>query len=203
MHTPHLWVVPVHRLGLHSYSAMRKEMPTSGITRAEAVMNATHTQDRNEPSAGLGQRILNLAEKRPVVGVPLVVPGQVERTSVDLDVLPGQELAGTFPTRAEVALYEPVEIPDWARWTFADRVKHYTIEDPTWLILSVLVLGPLAIVGTITYGVIQMVMYIFNNSAAFIAGVVASGILILLLGSFAIRVSGVKCPGLHCGGCKG
>lgn len=165
-------------------------------------MSATHTQDRNEPSAGLGQRILDLAEKRPVVGVPLVVTGQVERTSVDLDVLPGQELAGTFPTRAEVALYEPMKIPDWARWTFADRVKHYTIEDPTWFILSVLVLGPMAIVADLVYGVMQMLSFLFSHAAAILGALSTVGILLLLL-FFGLSSAGVKCPGLHCGGCKG
>lgn len=116
-----------------------------------------------------------------------------ELVAINLDDFPGQELRRF--DRNELAIPETPEIPPF---TITDRLYHYTIEDPYWIIIGVLVSSVLGIMGCIGYGIYSVVVAVAPG-ASLMMKLLLIGLGILLL---AVSPPGrAVCKGLHCAGC--
>jgi hypothetical protein len=76
------------------------------------------------------------------------------------------------------------------------------IEDPYWILMTLMVALGLSIMATVVYGVIQMTLAIghwFQAHGTTLAGIAA----LIIAGMLCGGASAAKCAGIHCGGCKG
>jgi hypothetical protein len=74
------------------------------------------------------------------------------------------------------------------------------IDDPFWILITGAGSLALAVVGTVIYGIVQILLSVgvfLSTYGSTIGGGVILLILIVLLGS-----GGAACAGLHCAGCK-
>lgn len=121
---------------------------------------------------------------------------------IDLDVIQGELVAVDNATTTAVALRQDSDLPVLPGELVRGNIlpKQAWHEDP-YVILTALKWGiPTAIVGTLIYGVIEIVLWINAHLADIgmgIGGVVGTIILLSLLGG-----GGAVCAGLHCAGCR-
>jgi hypothetical protein len=77
------------------------------------------------------------------------------------------------------------------------------IDDPYWILMTLMAVLGLSITATVVYGVIQIILAIgswFHAHGATLVAIAALIIVLMLCGGGA---SAAKCTGIHCGGCKG
>jgi hypothetical protein len=103
-------------------------------------------------------------------------------------------------------LAAPALIRDNTDWTIDDESKRsllkQAIEDPYWILMTLMVALGLSITATVVYGVIQITLAIghwFHAHGATLAGIATVIIALMLCGG----ATAAKCMGIHCGGCKG
>lgn len=76
------------------------------------------------------------------------------------------------------------------------------IDDPYWILMTLMMALGLSITATVVYGVIQITLAIghwLHTHGATLGGIAALIIALMLCGG----ASTAKCTGIHCGGCKG
>jgi hypothetical protein len=104
------------------------------------------------------------------------------------------------------SLTTPAHIWDDAGPTIGDESKRSllqrAIEDPYWILMTLMVAAVLSLTVTVVYGVIQITLsighWLHANGATL--GAIAALIIALM---FCGGASAAKCTGIHCGGCKG
>jgi hypothetical protein len=76
------------------------------------------------------------------------------------------------------------------------------IEDPYWILMTLMVAVGLSMTATVVYGVIQITLAIgqwFHAHGTTLGGIALLIIVLMLCGG----ATAAKCTGIHCGGCKG
>lgn len=115
-----------------------------------------------------------------------------EIVAIDLDALPEQRRTQELqPYVAPIPYVKPKR-----------GLIRRAIDDPFWILMGITGSLVLAIVGTIIYGVIQIVLGVvafLNEWGATIGGGAVAVILALILCGGGTAV----CAGIHCAGCKG
>jgi hypothetical protein len=99
----------------------------------------------------------------------------------------------------------PARIRDDTDRTIGDESKRsvlqWVIEDPYWILMTLMVALGLSLTATVVYGVIQITLAIgrwFTTNGATVGTIAALVILVMLCGG----TSAAKCAGIHCGGCR-
>jgi uncharacterized BrkB/YihY/UPF0761 family membrane protein len=101
----------------------------------------------------------------------------------------------------------PTHIPDdtyaTPAWAIEPKRKllRRAIDDPYWILMTLTAATGLAIIATVVYGAIQIILTVgawLHANATTIGGVIALIILVILCGG----AKAAKCAGIHCGGCK-
>lgn len=116
---------------------------------------------------------------------PLVVDGEII-TSID-----------TIPTDPR---YDIDATPAWAIEPKRNLLRR-AIDDPYWILMTLTAVIGLAIIATVVYGAIQIILTVgawLHANATTIGGVIALIILVILCGG----AKAAKCAGIHCGGCR-
>jgi hypothetical protein len=75
------------------------------------------------------------------------------------------------------------------------------IEDPYWILMTLMAVLGLSITATVVYGIIQITLAIghwFTTNGTTLGTIAALAILVMLCGG----TSAAKCAGIHCGGCR-
>jgi hypothetical protein len=75
------------------------------------------------------------------------------------------------------------------------------IEDPYWILMTLMAVLGLSITATVVYGIIQITLAIgrwFTTNGTTLGTIAALVILVMLCGG----TSAAKCVGIHCGGCR-
>jgi hypothetical protein len=76
------------------------------------------------------------------------------------------------------------------------------IEDPYWILMTLMVMLGFSITATVVYGVIKITLNLgswFHAHGATLGAIAALIIAVMFCGG----ASAAKCAGIHCGGCKG
>lgn len=132
-----------------------------------------------------------------VVQLPSVDPFALpildaELVPIDLDSLPEQtRKTDLLPYVAPTPYIEPKR-----------GLIRRAIDDPFWVLVTVGGSIALAIVGTVIYGIIQIVLAVvefLNTYGAQIGG----GAIAIILALILCGGGGAVCAGIHCAGCKG
>jgi hypothetical protein len=99
----------------------------------------------------------------------------------------------------------PAHLWDDTDRTIGDESKrsvlHRAIEDPYWILMTLMVALGLSLTATVVYGVIQITLAIghwFTTNGTTLGTIAALVILVMLCGG----TSAAKCAGIHCGGCR-
>ncbi len=116
---------------------------------------------------------------------PLVVDGEV---ITSIDTIPMHPRYDTDATTAWAI--EPKRNLLWQ-----------AIDDPYWILMTLTVALGLAIIATVVYGAIQIILTIgawLHANAPTIGGVAVLIVMVMLCGG----AKAAKCAGIHCGGCR-
>lgn len=121
---------------------------------------------------------------------------------IDLDVIQGELVAVDNATTTAVALRQDSDLPVLPGELVRDNIlpKQAWHEDPYVILTALKWSIPAAILGTVVYGVVEIVLWINAHLADIgmgIGGVLGIIILLSLLGG-----GGAVCAGLHCAGCR-
>jgi hypothetical protein len=117
---------------------------------------------------------------------PLVVDGEVITS-----------ITTTIPTYTKDHTYAP---PAWASGPKRNLLRR-VIDDPYWILMTLTVALGLAIIATVVYGAIQIILTVdawLHANATTMGGVTALIILVMLCGG----AKAAQCAGIHCGGCR-
>jgi hypothetical protein len=117
-------------------------------------------------------------------GSPLVIDGEV---ITDIATIPARTRDDTDAT--SVPEIEPTR-----------NLLRRVIDDPYWILMTLLVTIGLAITATVIYGAIQITLTVahwLHANGTTIAGILVLITLLMICGG----TSAAKCAGLHCGGC--
>ncbi|MFZ0117973.1 MAG: hypothetical protein WAL99_00655 [Pseudonocardiaceae bacterium] len=117
-------------------------------------------------------------------GSPLVVEGEV---ITDIATIPARTRDDTDAT--SVPEIEPTR-----------NLLRRLIDDPYWILMTLLVTIGLAMTATVIYGVIQITLTVahwLHANGTTIAGILVLITLLMICGG----ASAAKCAGIHCGGC--
>jgi hypothetical protein len=114
-------------------------------------------------------------------------------------VVDGEVIASSLTTRTIVRDDTEPTIGDESRPSLLRRA----IDDPYWILMTLMAVLGLSITATVVYGVIQIILAIgswFHAHGATLGAIAALIIVLMLCGGGA---TAAKCTGIHCGGCKG
>ena len=117
-------------------------------------------------------------------GSPLVIDGEV---ITDIATIPARTRDDTYAT--SVPEIEPKR-----------NLLRRVIDDPYWILMTLLVTIGLAITATVIYGAIQITLTVaqwLHANGTTIAGIMVLIILLVICSG----ASAAKCAGIHCGGC--
>jgi hypothetical protein len=114
-------------------------------------------------------------------------------------VVDGEVITSSLTTRRMVRNDTQPTICDESRPSLLRRA----IDDPYWILITLMAIVGLSITATVIYGVIQIILAIgawFHAHGATLGAIAALIIVVMLCGGGA---TAVKCAGIHCGRCKG
>jgi hypothetical protein len=114
-------------------------------------------------------------------------------------VVDGEVITSSLTTRTMVRDDTEPTTRDESRPSVLRRV----IDDPYWILMTLMAVLGLSITATVIYGVIQIILAIgqwFHAHGTTLGAIAALIIVVMLCGGGA---TAAKCTGIHCGGCKG
>jgi hypothetical protein len=114
-------------------------------------------------------------------------------------VVDGEVIASSLTTRTMVRDDTELTTGDESRPSLLRRA----IDDPYWILMTLMAVLGLSMTATVVYGVIQIILAIgswFHALGATLGAIAALIIVLMLCGGGA---TAAKCTGIHCGGCKG
>ena len=113
-------------------------------------------------------------------------------------VVDGEVITSSLTTRTMMRDDTQPTTCDESRPSLLRRV----IDDPYWLLMTLMAVLGLSMTATVIYGVIQITLAIgswFHAHGATLGAAAVLIIVVMLCGS----ANAAKCTGIHCGGCKG
>jgi hypothetical protein len=120
---------------------------------------------------------------------PLVVDGEVI-TSITTTI-PTHTQDDTYPT------------PAWAIGPKRNLLRR-VIDDPYWILMTLTAAIGLAIIATVVYGAIQIILTVgaWLHANAPSIGTIGATIALIILVMICGGAKAAKCAGIHCGGCR-
>ena len=165
-------------------------------------MTHPHSDQRSSP---VSQRPAAFSPYSHLVNAPVsaldsytsaLIPHHYSKLPTMID---GEVITSKITTSAQVWVDTGPTIGDEPKRNLLQRA----IDDPYWILMTLMVALGLSITATVVYGVIQIALAIgswFHAHGATLGAIAALIIVLMLCGGGA---TAAKCTGIHCGRCQG
>jgi hypothetical protein len=140
------------------------------------------------------QHLVNAPVSPPDPRASVYIP---QHYSASPTVVDGTVITSTVSTPARLRADTNRTIGDEPKRSLLQRA----IEDPYWILMTLMAILGLSITATVVYGIIQITLAIgrwFTANGTTLGTIAALVILVMLYGG----TSAAKCAGIHCGGCN-